>query len=552
MNKKLKYIIFLSFLSICSYVIASEKITAQKIFSSTGLDLFNVSVLKNAAGNNVYQVSDVSYQQNQYPLITDLILSFNNISNNKYTDDSNRYYLPYSMYDSISNKGEIGKKAAFFYKQEHKVEIANKKKLWLSNSNDLGSFSIEFRFYPIKLDDGSIIFSRVGYNSGRRNGIEISFHKKHITSKFYGIFKNNRGRRIDITLAKGEKLKKNNWYHYLISYDRLSGKLTHYLNEEEMYTKYITENGEPYNGVMHPSFVNEDLPVSYIGKNYYGYLDEFRLTYRKYEDLNEITDIASRRFRELQLNGRVPINKEGIVTSPVYKFSLTGTMITLFNWQEILEKNTFIWMELRVSDARFEKKNNKLPWYKIKNNQRNIYLKKINNQFLRGKYYQWRAHLIPSPDGLFTPRLFNVKINYEIDPAPSIPMLVSVQQVSNRKIILSWKKNVDHDIYGYNIYYGVKSKNYEGIIKYYKGNLITNKINNDNYISVVIDNRIIEENRRNDKSGMLDFPVIKNNVLYFFSVSAYDSYRPGTIFNHESSHSKEVSARPVAGSDIGN
>jgi hypothetical protein len=83
------------------------------------------------------------------------------------------------------------------------------------------------------------------------------------------------------------------------------------------------------------------------------------------------------------------------------------------------------------------------------------------------------------------------------------------------------------------------------------GKRITNEMQGSRgYVELEIDNGIIEENRAKDSRGVLSYPLLKNNVLYFFAVSAYDSYRPDTPHNHESEPSKEVAVRPFAGSEI--
>jgi hypothetical protein len=551
MNKKYQICLLVCIiLGFAGLQLVGQDVHKKKIFSTKELELYNISVFKQRNGQEYYKIKDVSYENNQHPLITDLILSFNKSKDVKATDDTGKYSLNYVSYKKVSGKGEIGRGAALFYKQDHVVKVQAKKKLWLCNSTDLGSFSIEMRIHPLTVQNDSTIISRLGYSSGKRNGFEIKIKNQRLVSRFYGVFHNETGKSRDYVLDRGPRLKKNTWYHYVVSYDRISGKLSHYINEKEVQAFYVTESKEPYNGIMYPRFNKNDVPLLVIAGDYYGYLDEIRISFRKYQDLKYLADIAAQHYRELQLNGRVPINKEGVITSPVYEFENTGTMITNFSWQDALEKNTFVWMELRTADVKFDKEEQHIKWYRIKNKQRNIFLKKINDRYLRGKYYQWRAHLVPSPDGRRSPSISKIKINYEIDPSPIRPIMLHMRKIGNNKITISWKKNVDHDMGGYKVYYGVRSRQYEGVIKFYKGQRITNLINPGNYITLTIDKSIIEENYRIDKSGMLDYPLIKNSVLYFFAVSAYDSYRMDSIFNHESGYSDEISARPFAGSEI--
>ena len=103
---------------------------------------------------------------------------------------------------------------------------------------------------------------------------------------------------------------------------------------------------------------------------------------------------------------------------------------------------------------------------------------------------------------------------------------------------------------GYRIYYGTAKGKYDGIISRVNGEKITNNMSNNNYIEIKIDNNLVDENKKSDSRGVLLYPSLENTVLYYFSVSAYDSYRPETVYNHESELSEPVTARPFAGSEI--
>jgi hypothetical protein len=485
-------------------------------FTSDGLNLFNVKEQTDRRGRVVYSVADITYQTNGAPHITDMALSFNSPADSLAKDDTGHYPVKYASYVFTEDSGVTGKGGAKFYRRDDRVEIECGRNLWLGDCTDAGSFTIEFRMKPLVIRNGGVLFSRIGYNSGKRNGIEIVIWEKRISARLYGMFKNSSGKRIDV---------------YLV---------------------YATESGEAFNGVYGPSFQCGDSPIAVIGKDYFGYVDEFRIAARHFEDLKKETEIAMRRHRDISMPDRTPINKEGVITSPVYEFPSTGTMIKLFEWAETLKKDTFVWMELRISDRLFYKNHEVPKWYRIENSQRNIYLKKGDgDELLRGKYYQWRAHLVPSPDGSLSPDLFDIDMEYELDPPPVTPMMVETVKAASESVRLKWKKNVDHDIFGYRIYYGVRSGAYDGVLSYINGKRITNEMNSSgNFIEVEIDNKIIDENRALDKKSVLVYPGLKNTVLYFFSITAYDSYKPDTVFNHESKHSKEVTARPYAGSEI--
>jgi hypothetical protein len=90
----------------------------------------------------------------------------------------------------------------------------------------------------------------------------------------------------------------------------------------------------------------------------------------------------------------------------------------------------------------------------------------------------------------------------------------------------------------------------DGIIYIVNGSRIDNSLSKDNFIRIKIDNTLIEENRKLDKRNVLLYPLLENTVLYYFAVTAYDSYKVDTVYNHESELSDYVSARPFFSPDI--
>ncbi len=544
--------VFIFFKNEIPGVIFFEPVPAQ------GLE--NVTLIKTESGKVAYRITDLSYQKKRDNKITDIILSFNYPPQNLLRDDSKKYRIKYSEYIFAREPGALGKGCAKFTKEAHRVEIETVKNLWLGRCDDLGSFVIEFRFKAITLRDGSILFSRTGFLSGKRKGIEIVIRNRKVYANLYGVFEDNYGELQNIFLNRGKTIKEGRWYHFMLSFNRVSGKLAGYLNGEEEDIIYLSEDQEPYNGVFVPAFGARDkkggfrcleFPAAVIGKNFTGYIDEFRITRIDSAGLEDTGIAADKNYKDLAMIERIPVNIEGVITSPVYSFKDTGTKVLSFSWERKNRKNTFIWMEFRIYDRLFYANDSELKWYRIKRDQRNIYLKKNSwGNYLRGKYYQWRAHLVASPDGKNSPLLYDVRLKYVRDNPPGIPQFVEVVQIGDQFIKLKWKKNAEADIYGYKIYYGVKPGIYDGIITKINGRHIGNGLSKGNYIEVKITNKLINENRLNDKRMLLTYPFIRNNVLYFFAISAYDTYRPGTPFNHESQLSKEVSGRPFGGSEI--
>ena len=522
-------------------------------FGREGLDLYGVREDTDEAGRHYYAVADLGYSGTNIPATTDLVLSFNRPASELARDDSGQYAVRNAAYEARRGAGTLGGAGAYFFKTDHRVEVRPERALWLGNCADAGSFTIEMRLKPASLADGAVLFSAVGYASGLKQGVEIVLKGGRVVARLHRFFRDQSGRRVDVFLNRARRLGAGEWRHYALSFDRVSGKLAALVDGEEQEVVYVSDNGEPFVNVYEPSFACEDMPAVVIGKNFYGILDELRISYRHIDDLKKETGIAVRRHGGVGAVGRTPVNREGVVTSPVYRFPGTGTRVTLFQWDELVKNNTHIWMEFRASDDLFDRESDAPRWYRIRNNQRNIYLKKTgeDGMYLRGRYYQWRAHLVASPDGAHSPRLYGAELQYQLDPAPRPPLMLEAVRAGDAAVRLRWKKNVEHDILGYRIYYGTSPGRYEGVIATTGGRRIDNSLaGGRNFIEVDITNALIEENMALDKKGLLTFPVLKNNVLYFFAVSAYDSYRPDTPHNHESELSREITARPFAGSEI--
>lgn len=544
-----KYILPLLFLCV---MFPAPELSDTVRFSSEGLDMYHVKKAVDSRGRETFTLSDLTYQDAGIPFISDLVLSLNRPSSQLVRDDSGKYMVRYAQFDYEREGGALGGGGARFYKADHRIEIEPSRSLWLGSCGDMGSFTIEFRLLPGFFDGTSMLFACTGFASGKKSGIEIVLRGRRVVARLYRVFRDSTGRRIDVMLNRGRALDEGQWSHYSLSFDRISGKIVSRLNGEEQEVAYVTIDGAPFNGVFEPTMPCEDLPIAVIGKNYTGILDEFRISYRHADDLKKETDIAIKNYRQPDAIGREPVNREGVLTSPVYAFPLTGTRVIEFGWEELLNRNSHVWTEFRISDDLFDRNDQSLKWYRIDNHQRNIYLKKAGDLYLRGKYYQWRMHFVPSPDGTTAPVVRDVALHYQLDRPPKAPLFVETTGTGDAKVRLRWKKNVEHDIFGYRVYYGIRPGKYDGVISTVGGSRITNaSAGRGNYVEVELTNNVIAENYPGD-AGVLTYPLLKNNVLYFFAVSAYDSYRPDTRYNHESEFSKEVTARPLAGSEINN
>lgn len=510
-------------------------------------------------GTTGYVIRDINYSEHADPFSTDILLKFDKSSEKYVKDDSGKYNIYSANYQFL--KEGVGNGCASFFKNDHGMMIDSSEGLWLGSVEDLGSFNIEFRFKAAELRNGSILFSRIGYFSGIKKGIEVRLKDRGISVYLHNMFRKPDGTLKSVSLVRGDRLVKGEWYHFSLSFDRGTGKLSKMMNDEEEDVVYMTSTGGAFSDVYTPMFGyidNEDgssrgtdLPLAVIGKNYSGLIDEFRISYRHYKELKESSDLALKKYKGSEYAGRVPYNREGVITSPVTEFASTGTSITDFSWDEIINPGTFIWMELRISDKFFSERDSSVKWYKIKPGQKKIsQMKSDDGDYLRGRYFQWRAHLAASPEGDKSPVMKKVSVKYKPDFSPIVPLGFEIGEAGDRSITIKWKKNVESDLGGYKIYYGTKKGTYDGIISVVNGRKIDNQIADGNIITVKIDNAVVEENKNLDSRNVLVYPSIENTVLYYFSVTSYDSYKENTVYNHESELSSAIHARPFAGSDI--
>ena len=511
-------------------------------------NLFNA--VPTTLSNNVtgYVVRDTGYDGRVSTRDTDLLLSFDRPANALRWDDTSQYTLR-ANYIFQANSDAFGNGYGGFFKSEHGVSIIPQEALWLGRVGDLDSFTIDFRFCAQNIDSNSYIFSKVGNLLGEEISLKIFIHRGRLVCRFTNIFNDDTGRSRSITMLGRQNIVVGEWYHFALSFDRTTGKLSRYINMVEDEVVYMTSNGTPYGQILVPSFNRlskvPNLGPAHVGRGFRGYLDEFRISYVDIEQLKLTSHFNVNRFVGVDSIGRIPFNRPGLVRSEVFEFEHYGTRLISFDWNESLPNKTAIWFEFRISDYKFDETDSRVKWHRITKGQRDIHCLTTNDGTeLRGKYYQWRANLIPSPDGHSSPILSRVRLQYRPTLPPIVPRDFRVVSAGDRSITLSWRKNVESDLGGYKIYYGANPDRFDGIITHINGRKIDNSISSGREIEVVIDNGVIEENMRLHNSNMLNFPRIQNTVVYYFSISAYGTYKEGTMFNNESALSRRVHGRP--------
>jgi hypothetical protein len=143
---------------------------------------------------------------------------------------------------------------------------------------------------------------------------------------------------------------------------------------------------------------------------------------------------------------------------------------------------------------------------------------------IHGRYVQIAADFYPSGDGETSPYLEEIRIVYMPDDAP-LPPASLVAVALDGAVQLNWKNSPDTDTAGYLVYYGTVKGEYFGE----DAALGKSPINVGKRNSIVIDG-------------------LKNGVLYYFAVAAYDHMEYGGSGSyHMGEFSREAPARPLEG-----
>jgi hypothetical protein len=140
---------------------------------------------------------------------------------------------------------------------------------------------------------------------------------------------------------------------------------------------------------------------------------------------------------------------------------------------------------------------------------------------VRGRYVQLAVNFYPSAGGLNSPYLEDIRITY-MPGEPPMPPSSFTAIASDGGVQLRWKSSPSMDTEGYLVYYGTVKDNFFGE-------------------DAALGASPIDAGKQNS----LFINGLKNGVLYYFRVAAYNRRNSGSL--HVGDFSREVSARPLEG-----
>ncbi len=488
---------------------------------------WNNAAIQNArpiSGHN--NTKDIVLIENEYNRTlredqsVDLYLHFNEDLNSMpfrrlQTDATRRYKINQSDY-IISKDPAKFNTSAFFKTPVSTLEIAvPREKGFLGSLDDLGSFTIEFWFYPLRLTRFASIFERQGFVNGKYKGMAARFNERRIEWVFKDFFHLDNGPRKDeVILQSRTRVSLAKWQHFALSYDFKSGKLTLFVDGREDNFTYLVHQveGTPVQAAYTPRWAKDLNVNAFICKTAIGIMDEFRISRSARTDFN-LTPF----FR-----------KPGIVQTQVMDTHNYDAILKAIQWRAETEQGTIVKLYYRMANDKFKEDDATLKFIPapagvgrlMKETRRRyrIFTYHPPRSHERFRFIQIRADLIGTYYGKYSPVLMDMTVKYEGSSAPDTPVgIMAAAAKTAGDVRLSWKKNHHQkNLAGYKIYIGRRSKRYEKII--------TLKID-----------EIPRENTPKDRVTFI-ISNLEKDQLYFFAISAIDDAN----LYHESPQSEEI------------
>jgi hypothetical protein len=399
--------------------------------------------------------------------------------------------------DTVSMYG--GGAAGFFHGENRIVLEPMPGSLFLDDP--LNRFTIDFYLYPVSVREERNVFSWYAptVDAAGFSGVRAYLRDERLFWEFKKtFFRRDTGQPVDVVLFERFPTPIGEWHHHALYYNADNGLLTLYFDGKEAALAWLTENGSEEGSLLAGRFSPYLKAGMFIGEEYLGYLDEFRIS-------RGLPEFYLGRYRE-----------RGEASSGVITLPSRGTKLVNVSWEGEENNGTAIRVFCRFSDSYFLPTEDDEgsgvkgpPWKRVRNGEVPF------ADGLKGRYMQWKVVLYGT-EQRYTPRLYSLDIALQLDPPPQPPTLLDTVG-GDKSVRLLWVRNNESDIKGYKVYYGTGSGFYFG-----KG-----ATGGDSPVWA------------GDVTSF-ELSGLENEQVYFFSITAVDEE------DQESGFSREFIARPSA------
>lgn len=460
----------------------------------------NITTGKGRFGYDCIQLASNSFVFDDY---TDLLIDFENgegpISNGDYTINKNNF--------QVSNQTK-NEKYAGLSRNMGGMSISGKPGTFFGSEGVMGSFSIEFWLCPSIAENGEIILN---WESSKNDNGQLvfqvlngSFDKGHIVwqlNNFFDYYLNEAGKN-EIELKGTSRIIPDTWSYHVLSYDCETGILEYVVNGITEDLTYITAT-RTEEGDVSLVYLGTPSELS-ICSEYTGKLDDFRILRRPYSppDYQSAENAGSvKHMQYLPSGGR-------FVTKPI--MVSTGSMLNKLDAEMNVPSQTEVCFYVRSGENFYGWTDEYPEWKPVESGE--------ELSGITGLYFQVAAELMPDGDGLITPAITSISLDFAELPEPLPPFVVKAV-AGNGSVTLSWNYSVDDTAGGYYLYYGTRPGEYLGRMA----------IEGESPINV-------------GNTSSFTVTGLENGKIYYFAVAAWSAYDMRVV----GKLSKEVFARPLA------
>ena len=359
------------------------------------------------------------------------------------------------------------------------------------------SFTIEFWLCPEDLRAGSTIlkwWSQVlEKNAFMFQNIAVSIVENRLEWSLFNIWRDEYNRGIDVKIQSKKPLLLEKWSHHLLTYDDETGLLEYRIDGKIDSIRYMTPSGKESSDIYY-SMKGKTATVS-IGEGYSGLIDNFSVK----------NSFSPQSLSDLTAKGVRYNKKGGHFISEIVDTGGISSIPKMLHVKMESKKEAAIAFFVRSSNTPYNWTDKWPAWHAIKPNV------SITN-CKPARYFQIKANLYPTKDGMLSPTLHSMTLTYDKDVFARPPIKLFAKE-GDGYIDLEWSRSIDFDVKGYLVFFGERPGEYL---------LPPSPIDAKDALSM----RIYH---------------LTNGKLYFFSVVAYDENGktcPGEF-------SEEVCIRPM-------